>query len=304
MRCGELPDSFPLYFSKKNGWIAANDALGLGWTFSRDDRRRRLRTKHLAGRAVAFPSAAEAPCCANTLSRTEPIVLFAFIAEHSSAFITVGILGLVPSLGYIWYVTQQPAPTKPIPTASVARPKPNTQALASMPAAVDVSKPSPPSRTPNRPLGKNDQNQVPTEQVPVVKPVPGVPQVSETQRKAERMAELGFHHSVSKDVVEVKSPEAATKSVGAATTNISSISSAPTVNAAIVGVASAAAPVAATANPELDDILSRIDKVLAENPVMAVNTLGSSSEPGTATQTENWLEITSDDMPSQNPPRI
>jgi len=45
--------------------------------------------------------------------------------------------------------------------------------------------------------------------------------------------------------------------------------------------APAAAPANRTQTQELDDILSRIDKVLAENPVMATTTLGSASGEAT-----------------------
>ena len=206
---------------------------------------------------------------------------FAFIADHSTAFIAVGLLGLFSSIGYIWFILGRQKPAEKSTKGSSntpVRPRPSPQTLSGIPSALPVS-PEAPSPAPRgfKVPGRNDQNQVPTEQVPAVKAAQALA-VSESQRKAERMAELGFHHSVNKDVVETKSAEAK-----------------PQPATEIIK-----APEKSNQTAELDDILSRIDKVLAENPVLATNTLGSSTEPGISTQSVNWLDNVEDTPPKRS----
>ncbi len=109
------------------------------------------------------------------------------------------------------------------------------------------------------------------------------------QRKAERLEELGFHAQAK--VIPSLSPEEAaakghTELRDAANAKPGDPKRAETRTGEETAVATPAQTPAPAANrtqtQELDDILSRIDKVLAENPVMATTTLGSaSSETGT-----------------------
>lgn len=109
------------------------------------------------------------------------------------------------------------------------------------------------------------------------------------QRKAERLEELGFH-AQAKQIPVLSPEEAAAKGhtellAAAGGPKPSDPKRAETRTGEETAKAAAAAPAPAanrTQTQELDDILSRIDKVLAENPVMATTTLGSaSSETGT-----------------------
>ena len=120
-------------------------------------------------------------------------------------------------------------------------------------------------------------------------------------RQAERMEELGFHKEVVKTAIvseadnnktELLKPPAPTfripgqapvtvpANVPAVTPGKSDPKRAET-RAGDEPAAPAAAPANRTQTQELDDILSRIDKVLAENPVMATTTLGSASGEAT-----------------------
>lgn len=120
-------------------------------------------------------------------------------------------------------------------------------------------------------------------------------------RQAERMEELGFHKEVTKTAVVPEAdsnktevlkapaptfriPGQAPVSASAATPSVTPVKSDPKRAETRSGdelTAPASTPVNRTQTQELDDILSRIDKVLAENPVMATTTLGSASGEGT-----------------------
>ena len=120
-------------------------------------------------------------------------------------------------------------------------------------------------------------------------------------RQAERMEELGFHKEVTKTAVVSEAdnnktellkapaptfriPGQAPVAVPAPVSAVTPAKSDPKRAATRSGdepAASAAAPANRTQTQELDDILSRIDKVLAENPVMATTTLGSASGEAT-----------------------
>ena len=119
-------------------------------------------------------------------------------------------------------------------------------------------------------------------------------------RQAERMEELGFHKEVTKTAIVpevdnnktevLKSPAPTFRIPGQAPAAVAvptpptQVKSDPKRAATRPGdepVVPAATPVNRTQTQELDDILSRIDKVLAENPVMATTTLGSASGEGT-----------------------
>ncbi len=124
-------------------------------------------------------------------------------------------------------------------------------------------------------------------------------------RQAERMEELGFHNQVVKTAVAGEGDKKATGSEDnktevlavpaapvfripgqlpgvtiPAATPVKAEAKRPASNAGEATV-SVASPVNRTQTQELDDILSRIDKVLAENPVMATTTLGSASGEAT-----------------------
>ena len=207
---------------------------------------------------------------------------FAFIADHSTACIAVGLIGLVSSLGYIWFAWKRTTPVEKSGAAGSNTPvrlRTTLQTLSGIPSAVPVTPDSPSSVSRGSKVpGRNDQNQVPTEQVPALKAVLA-PAVPEIQRHAERMGELGFHHSVNKEALEAKS--------------VADFKGQPAIEASKKTEKN-------QHTVELDDILSRIDKVLAENPVMAVNTLGSSTDPGVATQNVNWMENTEDTPPQKS----
>ncbi len=124
------------------------------------------------------------------------------------------------------------------------------------------------------------------------------------QRKAERMEELGFHaqakqipvlnptEAAARGHTELLAAANAAKLANASTVAIPAVDAKPAAaaeakdiqrNEARVLDAPPAAPATRTQTQELDDILSRIDKVLAENPVMAQSTIGSAShESGVA----------------------
>ena len=122
------------------------------------------------------------------------------------------------------------------------------------------------------------------------------------QRKAERMEELGFHaqakqipvlnptEAAARGHTELLAAANAAKLSTASTVAIPAVEAKPTSgskpapeakdakhNETRVLATPAAAPAPRTQTQELDDILSRIDKVLAENPVMAQSTIGSAS---------------------------
>ena len=98
-----------------------------------------------------------------------------------------------------------------------------------------------------------------------------------TVRKAERMEELGFHKQAqnqptSEAGIEKQKTELL-KALG--NPNTTPDTKRAETRTGTEALTPAAAP--RTQTQELDDILSRIDKVLAENPVMATMTLGSNS---------------------------
>jgi len=116
-------------------------------------------------------------------------------------------------------------------------------------------------------------------------------------RQAERMEELGFHKEVTKTAIPSEADNNKTELLKAPSFRIPGQNPAPAATPVSPGAATtiktdpkraetrsgdepvvpAAAPASRTQTQELDDILSRIDKVLAENPVMATTTLGSAS---------------------------
>lgn len=126
-------------------------------------------------------------------------------------------------------------------------------------------------------------------------------------RQAERMEELGFHKEVIKTAVipeadnnkteVLKAPAPTFRIPGQASVavavptpltpptqkpaNIKSDPKRAETRSGDEPVVPAATPVNRTQTQELDDILSRIDKVLAENPVLATTTLGSASGEAT-----------------------
>ena len=116
-------------------------------------------------------------------------------------------------------------------------------------------------------------------------------------RQAERMEELGFHKEVAKTAVVseadnnktelLKAPAPTFRIPGQAPATVPAVTPAKSdpkraeTRSGDEPVAPAAAPANRTQTQELDDILSRIDKVLAENPVMATTTLGSASGEAT-----------------------
>lgn len=188
--------------------------------------------------------------------------LLHLVGDHSSLFATVGILGFIPSAGYVVYKLWI------APPEVVADPA-HATTRAARPAAPGTATPVPPpaqparNRTPSFEAGQQEyqqRGQAKTIKVapPSARPVPPAPpappvaaeavEPAEAQRRAQRLGELGFH------------------------------TTAPAEKAQTAAVGDQPATVR-TQTAELDDILSRIDKVLAENPVMATATSGAVPGP-------------------------
>jgi hypothetical protein len=199
------------------------------------------------------------------------VSLLHLVGDHSSLFATVGILGFIPSAGYVvyklWIAPPEVVADPAHATTRAARP-------AAPGAATPVAPPAQPARnrTPSFEAGQQEyqqRGQAKTIKVapPSARPTPPAPPVAaeavepaEAQRRAQRLGELGFH------------------------------TTAPAEKAQTAAVGDQPATVR-TQTAELDDILSRIDKVLSENPVMATATssavpnpdaVGKPAEPETA----------------------
>jgi hypothetical protein len=194
------------------------------------------------------------------------VSLLHLVGDHSSLFATVGILGFIPSAGYVvyklWIAPPETAADPAHATTRTARPA--SPAPASMPMAPSAPPAQPArGRTPSIDAGQAEyqqRGQAKTIKVapPSARPVPPAPpappvaaeavEPAEAQRRAQRLGELGFH------------------------------TTAPAEKAQTAAVGDQPATVR-TQTAELDDILSRIDKVLSENPVMATATSGAVPGP-------------------------
>ena len=179
--------------------------------------------------------------------------ILTILGDHSAFLTTIGTLGFMGAGGYlVWRLWLAPADPGQATTRVAAPPEPRAR-----------------ERSPSMAAGQQEYAQrgnAKTVKVatPGTRPAPVVDPQIEALRKAERLGEIGFHHTA-----EPSRP------------------------------ATAASPATETVNEprtqtaELDDILSRIDKVLAENPVMATATGGSATQAvpegvqpaGTAAQT-------------------
>ena len=212
-------------------------------------------------------------------------------------------------------------PATPPPATHVTPRRPMAPVPATKPRSMEVGQAEHQARgeaktvkVPSAPTGARDERKVDTDRIPNVSAgeetikdelFSGLAEVKDehNQRKAERMEELGFHaqakqipvlnptEAAARGHTELLAAANAAKLSNASTVAIPAVDTKPAVAAEAKGVkhneprvldAPPAAPAARTQTQELDDILSRIDKVLAENPVMAQSTIGSASnETGT-----------------------
>lgn len=236
--------------------------------------------------------------------------LLSVIASNSTAIYAVCIPGLLLSAGYVGWRTllgggeesRAPLPTphaRTTPRRPMAPPTPSIK-----PRSLEVGmaehqvrgeaktvKVPGPGAAPLPPV--RDERKTDTARVPAVdmaeddakdslfsglgeKPADAKDE-STAVRKAERMEELGFHKQAqnqptSEAGIEKQKTELL-KSLGGPVTTPDTKRAETRTGTEAITVASAPR----TQTQELDDILSRIDKVLAENPVMATMTLGSNS---------------------------
>jgi hypothetical protein len=206
-------------------------------------------------------------------------------------------------------------PATPPPATRVTPRRPMAPMPSTKPRSMEVGQAEHQARgeaktvkVPTTPTGARDERKVDTARMPT----PAISAGEETikdelfsglaevkddhlHRKAERMEELGFH-AHAKQIPVLNPTEAAARSHTEllAAANAAKLDNASTVaipavegkpvekqdpkrNETRVLDAPPSAPAARTQTQELDDILSRIDKVLSENPVMAQSTIGSAS---------------------------
>lgn len=245
--------------------------------------------------------------------------ILSVIADNSLAIYAVCVPGLIVSAGYVAWKSgllggasaSSPSTPAPVSRATPRRPL----AAPTKPKSLEAGQAEHQARgeaktvkvAPVAPL--RDERKVDTARMPVPSPsvdddsakddlFSGLSQAkseddANNQRKAERLEELGFH-AQAKQIPSLSPAEAAAKGhteLLAAAGGLQPKPGDPKRAETRTGedetkpltTAGGPAPAAArTQTQELDDILSRIDKVLAENPVMATTTLGSASnETGT-----------------------
>jgi hypothetical protein len=188
-----------------------------------------------------------------------------FIGDHRGLFLVLGLLGLIASVGYIYLNLGKQAPaseprrtTRPIPTA-----RPSQQRTPSLEAGQAEHALRGQAKTVKVEPPVKDQRNTTTQLVAAKTAQPddddardslfgglGSDSEDDTKRKVDRLSELSLHQTVEKTAV-VADPHAAP----------------------LPGETPALPAANRSQTAELDDILSRIDKVLAENPVMASSTI-------------------------------
>lgn len=178
-----------------------------------------------------------------------------FIADYQTQCVAIGLVGLVASLGYIaWRLSagSSAAPAQPPLPAGTPRPASFELGKAEHERAGNA-------KTVKLAQVKPTQKDIPTETVR--EPTRNLDPAS----KVQRMADLGFHAGVDRTPpARPAVPESA--AVPAAEATITT------------DLSGEAAPADRGQTAELDDILSRIDKVLAENPVLASNTMTGATD--------------------------
>lgn len=218
-----------------------------------------------------------------------------FIGDHRGLLILIGLLGLIASVGYIYLNygkgTKAAAPDQrrtqtPIPTA---RPSQNRtpsleagQAEHAVRGQAKTIKVEPPSRdqrnTTTQLLAKTDPRNDDEARDSLFGGLggEGLTEEEDTKRKVDRLSELHLHSTVENTPAT------------------------PNPHAAPLPGSNPALPAAnRSQTAELDDILSRIDKVLAENPVMASSTI--TPESATLEQKARAAEATAQTEPVANP---
>ncbi len=239
--------------------------------------------------------------------------LLSVIASNSTVIYAVCIPGLLVSAGYVGWRTilggggedRPPMPTpvaRTTPRRPMAPPAPSVKprsleaGMAEHQARGEAKTVKVPGPILPVPPNSRDERKTDTTRMPAVpdtaeddakdslfaglgeKP-DEVKEENTTVRKAERMEELGFHKQAqnqptSEAGIERQKTEML-KALGAPAATPVPAADSKRAETRTGTETLAAAP--RTQTQELDDILSRIDKVLAENPVMATMTLGSNS---------------------------
>lgn len=187
-----------------------------------------------------------------------------FIADHQTASVLVGCIGLAGSLGYIAWRANRAADAH-APTVPSATPRP-----ASFELGQAEHQRASQAQTVKLAQAKPTAKDIPTE---VMREARSADQKS----KVLRMEELGFHAGIDKTPPPRPAIVVPTAQTSAAEATI-------TTDLSGAGVPDEANKQGQAA--ELDDILSRIDKVLAENPVMATNTMTGATDTNAGTQHE------------------
>jgi hypothetical protein len=189
-----------------------------------------------------------------------------FFGDHRGLIIALGILGFLASGGFIlWRLVFNPAPgtsaltpRTPVPSTRPAHSRPPSNAAGQAEyvhrGQAKTIKVAPPAKD-----AKNTTTQLVAKLAPAASDAEARDslfsglssspdgQFTDSNQKAERMEELNLHPAPNR--IEAKpDPEAAP-------------------------LPGAVPPPPRSQTAELDDILSRIDKVLAENPVMATSTI-------------------------------
>ena len=242
--------------------------------------------------------------------------LLSVIASNSTAIYAVCIPGLLLSAGYVGWRTvlgggsdshssMPPPAARTTPRRPMAPPTPSVKprsleagmAEHQVRGEAKTVKVPGPGTAPLPPA--RDERKVDTARMPAVDAAEDdakdslfagltekeEPQVENTTiRKAERMEELGFHKQAQSQPTGPQPGEDSGDQRKTELLKPAAPAAAPTADTKRAATrtgdepaAPAAAPANRTQTQELDDILSRIDKVLAENPVMATMTLGSNS---------------------------
>lgn len=245
--------------------------------------------------------------------------LLTVISDHSTAVLAVCIPGLLASGGYIAWKTvlgggesAQPAPPaatrvtprRPVAPVPAAKPRSLEAGQAEHQARGEAKTVKVAAVGPAAATAKFDDDEAKDSLFAGLSETkPAVEEKREDTsilRQAERMEELGFHNQVQKTAVSseadnnktevLQAPSPAFRIPGQPPKPATEPTQPPRdpkraetrSGEAAAAAAAPAAPANRTQTQELDDILSRIDKVLAENPVMATTTLGSASGEGTS----------------------
>ena len=176
--------------------------------------------------------------------------VWTWIGDHHTSVLVVGGLGFLLSAGYVAWRT-----------------------VLAPPAARPASDPAPrPSSVVQGELEHQVRGQAQTQRLPVNEPLDPA---AEARRQAARMEELGFHRPTERSRSDLAAAEATTAAVVAPSIGVALAARQATESPK--PAAEAQAQDSAPDEADLDDILSRIDRVLSDNPVMATHTMAPGS---------------------------